>query len=405
MSPPPPLPVPLAAPVRPRPALPRRPEPRCPLAALRAAAPCPCGRPPLPRPGPARPRSARAALRLRDKMAAVDSSIKKKSFFFSSLFQRPWRRGRGGDCALRHRARGTPPAPAAAGKARAAPERAELVLSCSAASSGRAASAGSAGSAPLSARPSPPRALCAHLSLTPVSFGTATAALSQRVPSRSPPRRLRRRPKPAVPPRCPPFRGVSPHGALGVLGAASPPPPRFPSVSPSAPHRRPSASPLGPQRHGGTALPATPGVGRWGRARPCPASPTRPGESAEAAGPGLCCASPRRPPAVPGFPQPILPLCLLLPGQWIPCGSPSRPVRAPLQLVTPGPGLSSLQEAVAVLRGFFSQIQRAQPAASTAVHEGCSQAPEPWRQAVAEAPGFRNTCTLSRQTSLAKTGL
>lgn len=62
--------------------------------------------------------------------------------------------------------------------------------------------------------PSPPRALYAHLSLTPVSFGTATAALSQRVPSRSPPRRLRRRPKPAVPPRCPPFRGVSPHGLL-----------------------------------------------------------------------------------------------------------------------------------------------------------------------------------------------
>lgn len=73
--------------------------------------------------------------------------------------------------------------------------------------------------------------------------------------------------------------------------------------------------------------------------------------------------------------------------------------------MTPGPGLSSLQEAVAVLRGFFPQIQRAQPAASTAVHEGCSQAPEPWRQAAAEAAGFRNTCTLSRQTSLAKTGL
>lgn len=61
-----------------------------------------------------------------------------------------------------------------------------------------------------------------------------------------------------------------------------------------------------------------------------------------------------------------------------------------------------------MLRGFFPQIQRAQPAASTAVHEGCSQAPEPWRQAAAEAAGFRNTCTpctLSRQTSLAKTGL
>ncbi|XP_040503393.1 translation initiation factor IF-2-like isoform X1 [Gallus gallus] len=292
-----------------------------------------CPGPARPGPAPLAPRSGSAT-----RWRLLIPQLKKKVFFFSSLFQRPWRRGRGGDCALRHRARGTPPAPAAAGKARAAPERAELVLSCSAASPGRAASAGSAGSAPLSARPSPPRALCAHLSLTPVSFGTATAALSQRVPSRSPPRRLRRRPKPAVPPRCPPFRGVSPHGALGVLGPASPPPPRFPSVSLSAPRRRPSASPLGPQRHGGTALPATPGVGRWGRARPCPASPTRPGESAEAAGPGLCCASPRRPLAVPGFPQPILPLCLLLPGQWIPCGSPSRPVRAPLQLVTPGPG-------------------------------------------------------------------
>lgn len=58
---PPPLPVPLAEPGGPRPALPRGPEPRCPSAAPGAAAPCPGGRPRCP--GPARPGPAPLAPR------------------------------------------------------------------------------------------------------------------------------------------------------------------------------------------------------------------------------------------------------------------------------------------------------------------------------------------------------
>lgn len=238
-----------------------------------------------------------------------------------------------------------------------------------------------------------------------MSFGTATAALSQRVPSRSPPRRLRRRPKPAVPPRCPPFRGVSPHGALGVPGAASPPPPPFPFGVPVSPSQTPLRVPSRPpaaRRHGSACY------SRCGPLGPCQAVPglshtawrKRRGRRAGAVL-RVSSSSPRsarlpsaHPPPLPAAARAVNPL-----------RQPLAPCQSTAPAGDPRPGLSSLQEAVAVLRGFFPQIQRAQPAASTAVHEGCSQAPEPWRQAAAEAAGFRNTCTLSRQTSLAKTGL
>lgn len=383
MSPPPPLPVPLAAPVRPRPALPRRPEPRCPLAALRAAAPCPCGRPPLPRPGPARPRSSRAALRLRDKMAAVDSSIKKKSFFFSSLFQRPWRRGRGGDCALRHRARGTPPAPApaAAGKARAAPERAELVLSCSAASSGRAASA------PRNARPSPPRpprsprsdpAVARHRRGRPVPHG--------------PPQRHRRRPKPAVLLRSAAAPLAVPSRSLRAVGPTHPRP-VSPRCSPR-PHAAALRAPLGPPRAAVRlrlllpvrAVGAVPGCAlRLPHGLQTAQRPQ--GRGRAVSSPSPRCA--RLPPAYP----------LCCPGGESPAAAPRALSEHPLQVWVKQPARSRGHT-----EGFLPAHPMCPVLCGTAVHQGCSQAPQPWRQA-AEAPGFRNTCILSRQTSLVETGL
>nr|XP_041575128.1 proline-rich protein 36-like [Taeniopygia guttata] len=104
-------------------------SPLCASAALGAAAPCGGGAAPLPRPGPARPAPPAPRSGSATRWRLLIPQLKKK-VFFSLLFSRALGGGAGAGPARCVTALAARPRPA--GKARAAPEAAGAVLSCSA---------------------------------------------------------------------------------------------------------------------------------------------------------------------------------------------------------------------------------------------------------------------------------